>query len=248
MIGEAQCQQYCISAKKIGCGIAIRLNSREPCLISVAQAGVRVRKSRSGFFGAILYNEKNVYLAAKTGLALDRQFPVNLVPVQIKNPVLRAFANAAWHCPTAVTVARVLNEALSTKSADEANAKRIEAIIGTVVPAYGEIIEKWPLVIFPTSRLPLSKDEMKTALRLAWRIRKEPHLREFVELAYVHLCQFRDDIAAPIDPTLRKGATPQEATAILDPFLSIADKVETERAQLGDEFREYKAFMQAQGR
>ncbi len=109
-------------------------------------------------------------------------------------------------------------------------------------------MEKWPLVIFPVSRLPLSKEEMKTALRLAWRIRKEPNLREFVELAYAHICQFRDDITAPIDPTLTKDATPQEAISILDPFLAIADKVEAERAELEAEFREYKAFMQAQGR
>jgi hypothetical protein len=100
-------------SERVGCGLTMRLNSREPCLISVAQAGVLVRKSRFGFFGAILYNEKNVYLAAKTGMALDQQFPTYLLPVQIVNPVLRAFANAAWHCPTAARVALVLNEALS---------------------------------------------------------------------------------------------------------------------------------------
>jgi hypothetical protein len=104
-------------SERVGCGITVQLDSGEPCLISVAQAGVRARKSRTGFFGAILYNEKNVYLAAKTGMALDQQFPTHLVPVQIVNPVLRAFANAAWHCPTASTVARVLNEALSRRKA-----------------------------------------------------------------------------------------------------------------------------------
>lgn len=101
----------------------MRLDSGEPCLISVAQAGVRVRKSRFGFLGAILYNEKNVYLAAKTAMALGRQFPTNIVPVQIKNPVLCAFANAAWHCPTAAVVAQILNEALAT---EETSATRRE--------------------------------------------------------------------------------------------------------------------------
>jgi hypothetical protein len=89
---------------------------------------------------------------------------------------------------------------------------------------------------------------MKTALRLAWRIRKEPKLREFVELAYAHLCQFRDDITAQIDPTLAKDVTPQEAISALDPFLAVAYKVEVERAQLEAEFRQYKAFMHARGR
>jgi hypothetical protein len=235
-------------SEKIGSGITIRLDSGEPCIISVAQSGVLVKKSRFGFLGATLYNEKNVYLAAKTGIALAALFPTNLVPVAIKNPVLRAFANAAWHCPTAAAVVRALNEALTTEATYENDTKKIEAMIGTVVPAYGEIMEKWPLVIFPVSRLPLAKDEMKTALRLAWRIRKEPKLREFVEVAYAHLCQFRDDISAPIDPTLTKDATPQETISILDPFLAIADKVEAERAQLNAEFRAYKEFMRAQGR
>ena len=98
----------------------MRLDSGEPCLISVAQAGVRVKKSRFGWFGAVLYNEQNVYKAAKTGMALDRQFPINSLPVPIQNPVLRAFANAAWHCPTAAAVARVMNEALMNE--DEAGA------------------------------------------------------------------------------------------------------------------------------
>jgi hypothetical protein len=235
-------------SERVGCGITVRLDSGESCLVSVAQTGVLVRKSRCGFFGAILYNEKNVYLAAKTGMALDQQFPTYILPVEIKNPVLRAFANVVWHCPTAATVARTLNEALNTKDAYANDAKKIEGIISTVVPAYGEIIEKWPLVIFPASRLPLPKDEMKTALRLAWRIRKEPDLRQSVEVAYAHLCHFRDDIISPIDPTLTKDATPQETISILDPFLAIADKVEAERAQLNAEFQEYKRFMQAKGR
>jgi hypothetical protein len=235
-------------SERVGCGMTIRLDSGGLCTIWVAQAGVLVKKSRFGFLGATLYNERNVYKAAKTGIALAQQFPKNVLPVQIKNLLLGGFANTAWHCPTAAAIARVLNEALPKESAYEDDAKRIEAIIGTVVPAYGEIIEKSPLVIFPVSRLPLPKEQMKTALRLAWRIRKEPKLREFVELAYAHLCQFRDDITDPVDPTLAEDATPQEAISVLDPFLAIADKVEAERVQLEAEFREYKAAMQAQGR
>jgi hypothetical protein len=96
----------------------MRLDSGEPCLVSLAQAGVLVKKFRFGWLGAVLYNEKNVYRAAKTGMALDRQFRTNLLPVQIKNPVLRAFANAAWHCPTAAAVARVLNNALAEEAVD----------------------------------------------------------------------------------------------------------------------------------
>jgi hypothetical protein len=116
------------------------------------------------------------------------------------------------------------------------------------VPAYGEIIEKWPLVILPASRLPLPKGEMKTALRLAWRIQKAPKLRESIEIAFVHLCHFRDDLTAPIDPTVPKDATPEQTVAILRPFLAIIDRIEAERAQLQTEFDEYRAFMEKQDR
>jgi hypothetical protein len=74
---------------------------------------VRVRKSRFGWLGPILYDERNVYLAAKTGMALDELFPNKLVPVTIRNLVLAAFANAAWHCSTAAEMARLLNDAIA---------------------------------------------------------------------------------------------------------------------------------------
>lgn len=94
-----------------GCGVTIRLDSGEPCVISVARTGVRVKKSRFGFLGATLYDEKNVYRAAQTAKALSELFPVPKLPVSIDNPVLNAFANAAWHCPTAAAVAVTLGKA-----------------------------------------------------------------------------------------------------------------------------------------
>ena len=98
-------------SETVGCGMTIRLDSGEPCLISVAQAGVRVRKSRLGLFGAKLYEETNVYRAAKTAMILDERFPDVKLPVSITNPVLRAFASAAWSCPSAAAVAVAINQA-----------------------------------------------------------------------------------------------------------------------------------------
>ncbi len=88
-------------------------------MISVAQAGVLVRSYRKGlvgavfgsFFGPTLYNEKNVYLAAKTAAALSSLFPEQVPLLKFKNPVLAAFSNAVWHCSSAGEVAIVLNEA-----------------------------------------------------------------------------------------------------------------------------------------
>ena len=100
-------------SETVGCGATFMLDSGEPCVLSVAQTGVRVRKSRYGFMGPILYDERNVYRAAQTGIALDSIFPERKIPIPISNPLLRAFANAIWHCANAADVARTLNEAFS---------------------------------------------------------------------------------------------------------------------------------------
>jgi hypothetical protein len=94
-----------------GAGVTIRLDSGEPCVISVAQTGVRVKKSRFGFLGPTLFEERDVYQAARTGMALAELFPDFKLPVTIKNPVLSAFANAAWHCSSAAAVSVTLGKA-----------------------------------------------------------------------------------------------------------------------------------------
>src|SRR5258708_26856347 len=71
------------SSESAGCGATIELESKDICLISCAQSGVLVRSYRNGVFGALfgsffgttLYNEKNVYLAAKTAAELHARFP-----------------------------------------------------------------------------------------------------------------------------------------------------------------------------
>src|ERR1700688_1132188 len=105
------------SSETLGCGATIELESGDICLVSVAQAGVLVRSYRKGFFGRIvgtffgpiLYNEKNVYLAAKTAMALSTLFPKQHPSLVFKNPVLGAFANAIWNCFSPGQVAIVLN-------------------------------------------------------------------------------------------------------------------------------------------
>jgi hypothetical protein len=112
------------SSETAGCGATIELDNGDTCLISVAQAGVLVRSYRKGFFSAIvgsffgptLYNEKNVYLAAKTAASLKSQFPEQISHLDFANPMLRAFANAVWNCASAAEVAVVLNEAIDSSS------------------------------------------------------------------------------------------------------------------------------------
>jgi hypothetical protein len=101
-------------SETVACGATFMLDSGEPCVLSVAQTGVRVRQSRRGFMGPILYDERDVYRAVQTGMTLDSLFPERKIPIPIANPLLRAFANAIWHCASAAEVARTLNEATST--------------------------------------------------------------------------------------------------------------------------------------
>jgi hypothetical protein len=81
-------------SEKVACGATLMPDSGEPCVLSIAQTGVRVRKSRYGFMGPILYDERNIYLAVKTGMTLAALFPENKIPIPIANPVLGAFTAA----------------------------------------------------------------------------------------------------------------------------------------------------------
>jgi hypothetical protein len=136
------------------------------------------------------------------------------------------------------------NRALSikkTESHDEM-ANRIRPMISRILPLYGEIIENWPLVIFPISKLPLPKQEMKVALQLAWYRADAANARASLAHAYTHLCHFREDVRAPIDPTLPADATPYEAKQILDPYLAIEDRIEAERRALAVEFTTFESL------
>ncbi len=94
---------------KAGCYSNIRMDNGDPCYISVAQTGVIVKKSKIGMFGAKLYEETNVYDAAKNAERLHGLYP-DKTPTDMTNPVLKAFTNAALNCRTLAEVTRILNE------------------------------------------------------------------------------------------------------------------------------------------
>ena len=89
----------------------IVMDDGDRCWIGIAQTGVLVKKSRVGLFGAKLYEEKNIYQAARTAQALASLYPDELTPSGMSNPVLTAFVNAVLHCQDLAEVTRVLNEA-----------------------------------------------------------------------------------------------------------------------------------------
>jgi hypothetical protein len=89
----------------------IVMDNGDPCWVSIAQTGVLVKKSKIGLFGAKLYEEKNIYKAAKTAKSLNIQYPDDITPTEMWNPVLKSIVNAVLHCHNLAEVTRILNEA-----------------------------------------------------------------------------------------------------------------------------------------
>lgn len=156
---------------KIGCWSRVNLENGDPIWISVAQTGVIVKKSRMGLMGATLYNETNVYNAAKTAQALDAQISKYVIPSEMTNPVLRVFTQVALECKSAAQLSVRLNKALkdvgiSDLISDE-NRKKAK-IREQIISEYGSYIEDHPPVgeIRDVSELPYPKEEIIDAITL----------------------------------------------------------------------------------
>jgi len=139
------------------------MDNGDPCCISVAQTGVRVKKSRVGLFGAKLYEEKDLHEAALTARALDTLYPEKLTPREMRNPVLVAFVNAVLHCRDLAEVTRVLNEAIEVeRQAPGTDPALLEA--QELVQRYGAILERKKTVTASEALLPAPKEQIKDAL------------------------------------------------------------------------------------
>lgn len=114
-------------SSRTGYGATIRRDGGEPCLLSIApaQSWVRVKKSRYGIFGPLLYSERRADRTALTARALRLQFPDNLLPAGFKTPILCAFANAILHCASCAEVSVILNEAISRAEQQAVQDKKV---------------------------------------------------------------------------------------------------------------------------
>jgi hypothetical protein len=87
----------------------LTLSNGDPILISLAQSGILVKKTKFGILGAKLYEETNIFKAAMTAKALTVFFENCIAPKEIQNPVLREFVNGVMICQTAAEVTILLN-------------------------------------------------------------------------------------------------------------------------------------------
>jgi hypothetical protein len=118
--------------------------------------------------------------------------------------------------------------------------------ISTTKPAldsvadYGTVMEAQGGAMLDVSRLPLPKEQMKIALREAWRVAPNDQKREFVKVAYFHLAEFQAGIGdVPVDCALPKNSELKRVGPILDRYLMWSKLAAAERQQLASEWDDF---------
>ena len=109
---------------------------------------------------------------------------------------------------------------------------------------FGSIMEHQPLAVFPESRLPLPKEEMKTAFKSAWLL-ADPEMRPVIEAGYMQLSHFRPDITKPVSLDLDVDSTlppEQMARQVLErkDDWQLWEPVQAEARNLLSEFAKFK--------
>ena len=79
--------------------------------VSVARAGVAVKRLRAVLFGATLFREASPYHATRTAQELHARLGGYSTPAGMRNAVLKAFTQSVLGCGSAAEVAARLNEA-----------------------------------------------------------------------------------------------------------------------------------------
>jgi hypothetical protein len=112
---------------------------------------------------------------------------------------------------------------------------------GKSIEAFGVLMERYPTAILDTSKLPLPKADMKCLFTRAWLTQTDEKVRDFLEIAYVHLSQFQDGVGdKPIDCILPSDSDPAMRMASLEPYLRSSGAVTNEAESLRAEFEDLK--------
>jgi hypothetical protein len=224
-----------------GCFANIRMDNGDPCYISVAQTGVLVKKSRLGWFGAKLYDEKLVYRAAKTAQLLAGMYPEKLTPEDMTNPILDAFTNAVLHCSTLGEATVLMNQALEkrevanadqgaatqTVSMTEENRREAEERL-RIVSDYGEFIERNPPVanIWDVKYLPHDKETILDAICLEIVRQTDEKLLNALEVSAVFLAYFQEGVG--VKPLSQLGVdltSADRASRSADDLKALAEQI-----------------------
>ena len=82
-----------------GCFARVDWENGEPAFISIAQSGVLVKRSRMGFFGTKLYDERSIHDCVAMSRVLDDQVlkeeSLISLPNNLTSPILQSFTRLA---------------------------------------------------------------------------------------------------------------------------------------------------------
>jgi hypothetical protein len=179
-----------------------------------SRPSIIVKKTRSGFLGAVLYREENTYKNAQTAMALAYLFQERRFPDGIRSPILRSFLNSILHCSSVADVSVTLNQAVA--AAQKKLRRPLDDISPSDLPGWATghltnnttspqsaedairklaaLMETYPSAILDTTMLPLPKAEMKTALKQAWLRIESAKWRNWLEVGYIILSNFQDGV------------------------------------------------------
>jgi hypothetical protein len=109
--------------------------------------------------------------------------------------------------------------------------------------ALGDMMETGPTFVFPASKLPLPKEEMKIAVKQAWASTKDKTMRNHLSVAYASLSQFQEDARTPFEmPSFR--ADPESLrkphSMELTYLWAVEKRAMAEMKALIDEFSEFE--------
>jgi hypothetical protein len=221
-----------------GLGATIRLDSGEPCLMSIAPGWVRVKKSRTGLFGPTIYNERNGPKTSKTAKALTFLYPNSLLPPGFTDPVLCAFANAILHCSTCGEVATVLNKAIVRADIRAAQDSKILSDFA----AFMEKTETRPDAFYDVFVLPHPKEAIMAAIerQILWVPNQE--WVEWLKTGAVLLWNFQHGVGSGPLPLLGEDLGPahrgEMTPEIVDELRRKAERiVNSANAKRAEEFR-----------
>lgn len=229
-----------------GCFANIRMDSGDPCFVSIAQTGVLVKKSKLGWFGATLYNEKEVDPVAVTAMALTYLYPNKVTPPGITNPVLNAFVNAILHCLTLPEVTLILNHAV--RKAEEVSPswqdELVERVATVMTPEEERLIQEYGAtlqrsgerMVADVAELPAPKEQIRTILLKAIRLVPNQAMRQQLKVGYMELSSFQEGAKDGGNGIIAEGMSPIEVLKAIPPK-ELLEKVAAERERLVDELR-----------
>jgi len=109
------------------------------------------------------------------------------------------------------------------------------------LPRLRDLIQRHHLAICDASLLPLPKDEMKIALKVAWDLAASDAQRAEIEAGFLELSQFQPGVGAePIAGDFPATADPAESAALINRWVPWSHLCQEDKWALWVELTEFK--------